>query len=237
MPLLDHFHPPLSEERKWESFHAAWAGSLADDLNRRLPEGYFAEEHTHAGPGVEIDVATREEQEAASQGGTAVATPPRIWSPPAPAATIPAVFSDDVELHVFSTVSGPRLVAAIELVSPRNKDRAEARQAFAVKCASYLHQGVSLIVADIVTGRRANLHREILALLPGAADPLPADAVLYAVAYRPLRRDGAEQIDLWPARLAVGQTLPVLPLGLTAELCLPIDLEATYMDARGRRRL
>ena len=25
MPLLDHFHPPLSDERHWESFHAAWA--------------------------------------------------------------------------------------------------------------------------------------------------------------------------------------------------------------------
>src|SRR5207302_6918246 len=61
MPLLDHFHPPLSLERRWESFHAAWTGSLADDLNRRLPAGYFAEEQTHAGPGVEIDVATREE--------------------------------------------------------------------------------------------------------------------------------------------------------------------------------
>jgi hypothetical protein len=42
MPLLDHFHPPLSLERHWESFHAAWAGSLADALKRRLPEGYFA---------------------------------------------------------------------------------------------------------------------------------------------------------------------------------------------------
>ena len=46
MPLLDHFHPPLSLERRWESFHAAWSGSLADALNRTLPAGYFAEELT-----------------------------------------------------------------------------------------------------------------------------------------------------------------------------------------------
>ena len=58
MPLLDHFHPPLSLERHWESFHAAWSGSLADALNHILPECYFAEELTHAGTGVEIDVAT-----------------------------------------------------------------------------------------------------------------------------------------------------------------------------------
>jgi len=75
MPLLDHFHPPLSVDRHWESFHAAWIGSLADALNRQLPEGYFAEELTHAGAGVEIDVATFEgaavRRTAAGDGATA----------------------------------------------------------------------------------------------------------------------------------------------------------------------
>jgi hypothetical protein len=40
MPLLDHFYPPLSRERPWESFHAAWDGSIADALNRLLPPDY-----------------------------------------------------------------------------------------------------------------------------------------------------------------------------------------------------
>ena len=53
-------------------------------------------------------------------------------------------------------------MAAIELVSPGNKDRDGHRQAFAIKCASYLCQGISLIVIDIVTTRRANLHNEIM---------------------------------------------------------------------------
>jgi len=39
MPLLDHFRPPLSRERHWEAFHAAWAGSITDALNRVLPAG------------------------------------------------------------------------------------------------------------------------------------------------------------------------------------------------------
>ena len=30
MPLLDHFHPPLSERRHWEAFHSRWAGAIAD---------------------------------------------------------------------------------------------------------------------------------------------------------------------------------------------------------------
>ena len=49
MPLLDHFHPPLSERRHWQAFHSRWASALADDLNGMgLPENLFAE------PAVEI---------------------------------------------------------------------------------------------------------------------------------------------------------------------------------------
>jgi hypothetical protein len=242
MPLLDHFHPPLSEERHWGSFHAAWAGALADDLNRRLPEGYFAEEQTHAGAGVEIDVGTFDRQAGIqavrSEGGGVATLPPPAWTPPAAAFTVPALFADDFEVRVLSTRSGPTLVAAIELVSPRNKDRPEARRGFAIKCASYLHQGIAVLIIDIVTGRRANLHTEIMRLLE-ITDPshLPGDAMLYAVAYQPLRRQQREEIDLWPAALAVGAELPLLPLALNAELSMPIDLEATYMDACQRRRL
>jgi hypothetical protein len=221
MPLLDHFHPPLSTERHWESFYATWCGSLADDLNRQLPPGYFAEEQAHFGAGMEIDVAT------------VVGA-----SPPAPALTLPAVFADDFEVRVFSRRGGPTLVAAIELVSLGNKDRREARDAFADKCAGYLRQGVSLIVIDVVTDRHANLHNELLRRLdaPESAQQ-PADVRLYAAAYRPVRRQEQEQIDVWPAALAVAGPLPVLPLALNAELALPVDLEATYTDACRRRRL
>jgi hypothetical protein len=240
MPLLDHFHPPLYPKRHWESFHSAWAGALADDLNRRLPEYYIAEEFTHAGAVVEIDAGTFEDSHRVlGTDGSATATlPPQVWTPPAAAFTIPAVFADDFEVRVFSTEGGPTLVAAIELVSPRNKDRADARRAFAIKCASYLHQGISLIVVDIVTTRRANLHTQIMQLFKQKKKShFPENTTLYAVAYQPLRRKGREEIDLWPATLAVDATMPTLPLALTAELYMPVDLEATYMDTRRRRRL
>jgi hypothetical protein len=240
MPLLDHFHPPLSEERSWEGFHAAWAATLAEDLNQRLPPGYFAEPLTHGGTGVEIDVPTWDTRPAGTSatGPTTTLAAPTLWAPPTPMRTIPAVFSDDIEIRVISTLSGPRLVAAIELVSPRNKDRQDARQAFAVKCVSYLHQGVSLLVVDVVTERHANLHELIMTLLPGSGGSLfPAETRLYAVAHRPVRREGQEQIDLWGQRLEVGQALPTLPLAISAEVCLPIDLESTYQDTRKKARL
>ena len=49
--------------------------------------------------------------------------------------------------------------------------------------------------------------------------------------------ESGEQIDLWPTVLGLSQGLPMLPLALSAALCLPIDFEATYMDVCSRRRL
>jgi hypothetical protein len=240
MPLLDHFHPPLAPRRHWESFHVTWAGAIADDLNETLlPEGYFAEEHAQLGPMVEIDVATFTDAEPSAQrsGGTAILSP-RAWAPPAPAMIVPAAFPDAFEVLVFESEGGARLVGAIELVSPGNKDRDAHRRAFAVKCASYLCRGIGLIVVDIVTSRRANLHNEIGQVLgQGGAFALPAETALYRIAYRPIVRDGQSQIEIWPSSLEIGRPLPILPLALNAELVLPIDLESTYTVACQRRRL
>lgn len=242
MPLLDHFHPPLSAERRWESFHSSWATKLADALTENwLPPGYIAEEHAHFGPSVEIDVATFA-SEASSPGegeGGAVATAGRkVWAPPAADGALPAVFPDTFEVRILSTEAGPKLVAAIELISPGNKDRAAERRAFAIKCASCLSQGVSVVIVDIVTSRRANLHNEVLQLLEaGDALRLPGETNLYAVAYRPVRRGGGDEIEVWNSPLALGKPLPTLPLGLRADLVIPVDFEAAYAEACLRKRL
>jgi hypothetical protein len=107
---------------------------------------------------VEIDVATFEEQRQTGGVTTAAA---RTYSPPA-ARTIANVLVEGIELLVFHSEGGPTLVGAVELVSPANKDRDDARRAFATKCASYLHHGAG--------GRRR--HRGIplrRRLPPGAA--------------------------------------------------------------------
>jgi hypothetical protein len=116
MPLLDHFHPPLSPRRHWESFHVTWAGAIADVLNEDLlPEGYFAEEQADAGARIEIDVATFAEEESPTKSGT-IAT--QTYAPPTPAEVIPASFPDEFEVRVYDAEGGTRLVAAVELVSP-----------------------------------------------------------------------------------------------------------------------
>ena len=37
MPLLDHFHPPVNEEIQWNTFHSAWATTLATQLSGVVP--------------------------------------------------------------------------------------------------------------------------------------------------------------------------------------------------------
>jgi hypothetical protein len=107
-----------------------------------LSEGYFAEEKALLCPMVETGVATFDETARRGQaaGGTATMLP-RAWALSARALVVPAVILDAIEVLVFESDKGARLVAAIEFVSPANKDREAHRLALAVKCASYLGRG------------------------------------------------------------------------------------------------
>ncbi len=187
MPLLDHFHAPLSERRPWESFHTTWASALADALNQDiLPPGYIALEQVHPGAALEIDVATFTDSTASpSPGNGRTATVPRtVWTPAAAPMVFPAAFPPCATVEILSTEGGRTLVAAIELVSPGNKDRSTKRRLFAAKCATYLSRGVGLVVLDVVTSRQGNLHNELAELLLlDAVFRTPAGQSLYAVAY------------------------------------------------------
>src|ERR1051326_7587168 len=68
MPLLDHFRPPLYPRRHSGSFLSNWATRIADAIAALLPLEFQVEEHTHAGPGFEIDVAAFEEQPSLGPG-------------------------------------------------------------------------------------------------------------------------------------------------------------------------
>src|SRR5438093_2353436 len=191
MPLRDHFHPPLSERRPWESLHTTWASTLADLLNEQiLPAGYIALEQVHAGAAIEIDTATYANQEtpASADGGAGTATAIRtVWTPAAAPLILPATFPPSCTVEILATEGGRTLVGAIELVSPGNKDRETKRRLFAARCATYLARGVGLVIVDVVTGRQANMHNELVQLLGlDAAYLMPPDSPVYAVAYRPL---------------------------------------------------
>jgi hypothetical protein len=151
---------------------------------------------------------------------------------------MPGFFPDDFEVRVYHREGGNHLVAAIELISPGNKDGPEERRAFAAKCAAYLQHGVSLVIVDIVTTRRANLHNEIVRLMEVREDyQMPAEITLYAVAYRPVLRNDKPEIDLLLCPLGVGLAMPTMPLRLVRDVLVPVELETTYTETCRKRRL
>jgi hypothetical protein len=244
MPLHDHFHPPLLNRKSWEGFHSGWAFLIAQRLNGTLlSQGYESESQIHVGTQIEIDVATHEENRGPSLFGTNgsngnIATEVQIYAPPVPPITGVVAFSDAdlFEVRIYKTDGVWKLVAAIELVSPANKDRPSTRRAFATEVASYLQKGISIVVVDIVTSRLANLHDELVELLhlPDIFD-WQSSSGLSAIAYRAVREKAgeaeAERFDVWPFQLSLGEALPTVPLWLSPELAVPLELEQTYANA------
>jgi hypothetical protein len=221
----------LSVTHPWKAFHSGWANAITNQLNEVLPQGYYAIPEVPLGDQIWIDVATLEKLgEARPDTGPATV----VWAPPRPRLAAAVDFSrvQSVEIHVFQDLGGPQLRAAIELVSPANKDRPRSRLTFAAKCVGYLERGVAVVIIDTVAGRRANLHEEIAQALD-VADALAweSPSYLYAVAYRRAFARGQTRVEAWPRRLAVGAALPTLPLWIDVDVCLPLPLEASYEAA------
>lgn len=135
------------------------------------------------------------------------------------------------EVRVCDNERERRLVAAVEIVSPANKDRPEHRRAFVTKCAALLQERVSVTVVDLVTTRNFNLYGELLDLI-GEADPAQAadPAPLYAAACRATKPGDAWSLETWLHPLQLGQPLPTLPLWLADNLAVPLELEASYEE-------
>src|SRR5437879_1682744 len=111
MPLLDHFHSPVSERRSWEGFHGLWAAALVEKLNRDvLADEYYADMQVHVGNVVEVDITGDEWKRGTDDLATARTA---VWTPPATDLVLPTVFPDDIEVQVFATTTGATLVGAI----------------------------------------------------------------------------------------------------------------------------
>jgi hypothetical protein len=238
MPLRDHFHSPVDDYSSWEELHGAWPGFIAVQLNSLLPREYRSVPRMHLGTAIEVDVAAFENEAPLGSGdsgdnrGSAVA-----WSPAQPTLLLEtdSPTPPEYEVRVYDERRGRRLVAAVELVSPGNKDRPESREAFVSKCHALLQEGVCVAIVDLVTERQANLYAELAERI-GAARPAVADSPIYAVSCRGLKGPNRWRVEAWEHALAVGAELPTLPLWLTDRLHVPLELELTYEETcRGLR--
>jgi hypothetical protein len=236
MPLRDHFHPPLTNSSSWEELHGMWPSVIAMRLNTMLPPHYRCGVKVHLGALVEVDAATFKlehgqlvESEATHPGSS--------WEAAAPTLLLETdeLTPPEYEVQVYDQTESRRLVAAVEIVSPRNKDRAEAREAFVSKCHAMLQQEVCVVIVDPVTSRSGNLYAD-LARRIGAKPPSTASASIYAACCRNRTAKSRLRVESWEEVLMVGSVLPTLPLWISPTYYVPLELEQTYEDTcRGLR--
>jgi hypothetical protein len=232
MPLRDHFHSPVNDTHSWDELHGQWPGEMVRHLQSILPAGFRAAPRVHLGSAFEVDIGSYEldsrDSEGADAGGAAT------LAVLAPTLTVEADLSeqDEYEVRIYDTERGRTLVAAIEIVSPANKDRAESRDMFVTKCVALLQQEVCVSLVDLVSVRQANLYLELFAR-HGRSDPHwgATPPFLYAVTLRGRKPPkGPELLDAWFYPMTVGETLPTLPIWLAYELRVMFPLEVSYEE-------
>ncbi len=237
MPLRDHFRSPLDEVASWEELHGGWPMVIVQQLRNQLPEGYVAGPRVHLESFVEIDVAAYEKDKfqpisETTEGNGGVAT--SVSAPARPSVSVETNLPDfdEYEVRIYDAKRGRHLVAAIEIVSPGNKDRPEHRNAFIAKCAALLQKGVAVSIVDLVTLRQFNLYAEVFAFI-GQTDPTLGDPAppIYAASCRWAKREMRTILEAWSHVLTIGRPLPTLPLWLTDDLVIPLDLEQSYEQA------
>ncbi|HEX5444479.1 MAG TPA: hypothetical protein VFW87_11640, partial [Pirellulales bacterium] len=173
MPLRDHFRSPLDDIHSWDELHGGWPMAIVQELTEVLPEPYFAAPGVHLGTLYEVDVGTyrrplAEPNHLDFKGGAAVAT----YAPPIPTLTLePHLPNQDVyEVRIYDSRRNRRLVAAVEIISPSNKDRPENRAVFVAKAATLLRNDICVSIVDVVSTFDFSLYAELMTFLNGV-DP------------------------------------------------------------------
>jgi hypothetical protein len=218
-------------------FHHAWIEDIARALNRGiLPEDYYALAEQHAA-GLGPDVLTLQERDGteagetietgkSGRGGVVALAAPELQPI---AETDMAYYRRKQKLIAVRHVSGDRLVAIVEVVSPGNKASRNPLRAFVEKAAELIDKQIHLLVLDLLPpGRRDphGIHGEIWEEIAGEEYSAPPNKPLTLAAY-----ESALSVRAYVVHLAVGDTLTDMPLFLEPEKAVPVPLEATYQSA------
>ena len=209
--------------------------TIVMELCKSLPDHYTAEPRVHLGRHFEVDIGTfglddtdssRKDSLRSGNGGSAVAT--ATYAPPEPTLTMDLDPTEvyEYEVLIFDQRRSRELVAAIEIVSPANKDRPETRKAFVSKCAALLLKNICVSIVDLVTVKQFNLYCETLDIF-GQTDPafVANPSSTYAVTCRSHDLATRSRFETWAYPMVVGQRLPTLPIWLTNDHAMALDLE------------
>ena len=232
MPMHDWKKVPAGI---FHAFHHRWISAISDVLNAGLlPNDYYAlPEQQAAGFGPDVltlqaPISEDEPSDGAGSAATALALQTR------PKTRFTA--ETDAEFYrrkkssiVIRHVSGDRIVAMVEIVSPGNKATRSAFQALLHKACELLEQRIHLLIVDPLPPGprdRQGIHAAIWEEVEDEPFQLPADKPLTLVAY---------ECDLttraYIETISVGDELPDMALFLAPHTSVPVPLDATYQAA------
>jgi hypothetical protein len=224
----------------FHAFHVAWLPEIQKVLNGGLlPEGYYALAEQHTGRAI-ADLLTLHASPASQR-----ATPARLPLPPptggvaladAPPQTRrrhtvePATLAQRRSLAIRH-VSGHRLIALVEIISPANKDRSSHVEDFVVKAVSAMEVGVHVLLVDLFPPGAhdpSGIHGAILQRLEQSDQPydVPAGEPAALASYA-----AGEVVEIFVEHLPVGAPLPEMPLFLRPDRYINVPLEPTYQAA------
>ncbi len=221
----------------FHAFHLAWIAELQRALNGgTLPEGYYALAEQVSG-GVVPDVLTLRggSPPARLSGSDPVGGPGLAVAEAPPRVSMTAEGSEAALLGArrrrvaIRHVSGDRVVAFIEIVSPGNVTSRLAAEAFVEKAADVLRGGVHLLVLELVPPTRvapSGASGLVFEWAIGRPYEMPPGRPLTLASFA-----AGESVTAYVEPTAVGTPLADMPLFLDPGHYVNVALEATYAAA------
>jgi len=224
----------------FHDLHLAWIAELRRALNGGLlPDGYYAQAEQVANH-VVPDVLTLQDvgggpagappgwaPRSGDEGGVAVAdVPPRVAVRDSVSEAM--LLAARRRRIVIRHTTGDRVVALVEIVSPGNKEKRAAVEAFVDKAAGALDQGYHLLVLDLFPPGSfdpGGMHGILWRRLGGDYDP-PAGKPLTLASYA-----SGGVVNCYVEPTAVGTPLIEMPLFLDPGHYVNVPLEPTYTAA------
>lgn len=210
------------------AFHHSWIEAIHRSVLKRLPPDYYSlPEQQAAGFGPDVlTLKSADAEELTPDGSTTTLTRPktRMFQE-----TATEFYLRKKKAVVIRHVSGDRIVAMIEIISPGNKNSAHGLRAFVRKARELLQQKIHLLIVDPfpVSSRDPHgLHAAIFEEIQDDPLELPVEKPLSTFSY-----DCDDRVRTYLEPLAVGDPLPMMPVFLYPGMHIEVPLEETYLSA------
>jgi hypothetical protein len=237
MPIHDWSRVPAGI---FHDFHHALIEQIKRDLNGGvLPPDYYAPAEQFAGElgpdvltlrtpplGCNGDADQGSQGSLDERGGGLLLIPPKTL--PIAEAEL-AYYLRKKSVVAVRHVSGDRVVAVVEVVSPGNKATQNAVREFIRKAAEFLERRIHLLIVDLLPPGRNDprgIHGAIWDYVADQPYSPPPDKPLTLAAY-----EAEPTFRAYVESIAVGDSLPEMPLFLQPNGCVYVPLEESYRMA------